>query len=72
MELQVLHEDNHIIVVNKRVKDIVQGERQETNRYLRSLKNILKKTQQTQKFFWCGAPFRQTHNWNCSFFCQDQ
>jgi 23S rRNA pseudouridine1911/1915/1917 synthase len=25
--LQVLHEDNHIIVVNKRVGDIVQGDK---------------------------------------------
>jgi 23S rRNA pseudouridine1911/1915/1917 synthase len=27
--LQVLHEDNHIIVVNKRVGDIVQGDKTE-------------------------------------------
>ena len=25
--LQILHEDNHIIVVNKRVGDIVQGDK---------------------------------------------
>ena len=25
--LQVLHEDNHIIIVNKRVGDIVQGDK---------------------------------------------
>jgi 23S rRNA pseudouridine1911/1915/1917 synthase len=27
VNLQVLHEDNHIIVVNKRVGDIVQGDK---------------------------------------------
>ena len=25
--LQILHEDNHIIVINKRVGDIVQGDK---------------------------------------------
>jgi 23S rRNA pseudouridine1911/1915/1917 synthase len=34
--LQVLHEDNHIIVVNKRVGDIVQGDKTETSPCLRS------------------------------------
>jgi 23S rRNA pseudouridine1911/1915/1917 synthase len=27
VNLQILHEDNHIIVVNKRVGDIVQGDK---------------------------------------------
>jgi 23S rRNA pseudouridine1911/1915/1917 synthase len=27
LNLQVLHEDNHLVIVNKRVGDIVQGDK---------------------------------------------
>lgn len=33
--LQILHEDNHIIVVNKRVGDIVQGDKTAGEPYLK-------------------------------------
>ena len=59
--LQVLHEDNHIIVVNKRAGDIVQGDKT-GDKPLSDIakKYIKKKTQKTRKCF-----FR-----NCSSFGQ--
>ena len=46
--LQILHEDNHIIVINKRVGDIVQGDKtgdkplsDVVKEYIRNAKNLL-------------------------------
>jgi 23S rRNA pseudouridine1911/1915/1917 synthase len=46
--LQVLHEDNHIIVVNKRVGDIVQGDKTGDKPLSEVVKEYIKKKQQTR------------------------
>jgi 23S rRNA pseudouridine1911/1915/1917 synthase len=57
--LQVLHEDNHIIVVNKRVGDIVQGDKT-GDKPLSEVKRIhQRQIQQTRRVFSCGSPLRQ-------------
>jgi 23S rRNA pseudouridine1911/1915/1917 synthase len=49
--LQVLHEDNHIIVVNKRVGDIVQGDKTGDKPLSEVVRNTLKKNTTNQVKF---------------------
>jgi 23S rRNA-/tRNA-specific pseudouridylate synthase len=50
--LQVLHEDNHIIVVNKRVGDIVQGDKTGDKPLSEVVKEYIKtNTINQEKFF---------------------
>jgi 23S rRNA pseudouridine1911/1915/1917 synthase len=54
--LQVLHEDNHIIVVNKRVGDIVQGDKTGDKPLSEVVKEYIRQIQQTRRSFsWCSA-----------------
>jgi 23S rRNA pseudouridine1911/1915/1917 synthase len=49
--LQVLHEDNHIIVVNKRVGDIVQGDKTGDKPLSEVVKEYMTNTTNQEKFF---------------------
>jgi 23S rRNA pseudouridine1911/1915/1917 synthase len=69
--LQVLHEDNHIIVVNKRVGDIVQGDKTGDKPLSEVVKEYIKEKYNKWSFPWRGTSFRQTTT-GIVVFCENQ
>ena len=49
--LQILFEDNHIIAINKRCGDIVQGDKTGDTPYQRLSSHLLKKNIKSQEMF---------------------
>ncbi len=64
--LEVIYEDNHLIVINKKAGDLVQGDKTQDIPLSEIVKAYLKKKiQQTRKrLFRCGASFRSAHFWS--------
>ena len=52
LDLEILHEDNHLILINKKVGDLVQGDRTNDIPLSQMVKNYLKK-----KYNKCGEAF---------------
>lgn len=52
LDLEILHEDNHLILINKKVGDLVQGDRTNDIPLSQMVKNYLKK-----KYNKCGEVF---------------
>lgn len=54
--LEVLYEDNHIIAINKRCGDIVQGDQTGDEPLSEKVKKYIKKIQQTRRCLpWCTS-----------------
>ena len=70
--LQVLFEDNHIIIVNKRSGDITQGDKTGDKPLSDVVKEYIKKKirQSWQCFFRCCSSIRQTYFWS-HYFCKN-
>ncbi len=70
--LKILFEDNHIIVVNKRAGDLVQGDKTGDLPLNDLLKRVPKnQIQQTrERVFGGSASFGPTHNRDC-YFCKN-
>ncbi len=58
MELNILYEDNHLIAVNKRSGDIVQGDKSGDEPLCEKIKVYLKNTYQKQGNVFCGVIHR--------------
>ena len=71
--LQILHEDNHLIVVNKRVGDIVQGDKTGDKPLSDVVKEYIKDKYNKPGEVFLGVVHRldRPNYWNCSF-CQNQ
>lgn len=53
MEEQIVYEDNHLLVINKKVGQLVQGDKTGDEPLLDSIKNFIKKEIINQgMFFW--------------------
>ena len=67
--LQVLYEDNHLIVINKRVGDIVQGDKTGDIPLSDIVKAYIKQKYKKpwECFSWCSTSIRQANQRNCSF-----
>ena len=65
---RVLHEDNHLIAVNKKSSEIVQGDRTGDTSMPDEIKAYLKKKiQQARKcFLWRNSPIGQANQWRNS------
>ena len=64
---RVLHEDNHLIAVNKQSSEIVQGDRTGDTSMPDEIKAYLKKIQQARKcFLWRNSPIGQANQWRNS------
>jgi 23S rRNA-/tRNA-specific pseudouridylate synthase len=61
-ELEILFEDNHVIVINKRASDIVQGDKTGDETLPDKIK--AKVRQAGKCFLWGGAPLGSTYQWS--------
>lgn len=57
-ELQILYEDNHVIVINKRASDIVQGDKTGDETLPDKIKSYLKEKYQKPGNVFCGVVHR--------------
>lgn len=51
MEEQIVYEDNHLLVVNKKVGQLVQGDKTGDESLLESIKNFIKKEMANREMF---------------------
>ena len=60
--LEILYEDNHIIAVNKKASDIVQGDKTGDRPLTEYVKDYIKKkyNKPWRSIFRCSTPARQT------------
>ena len=65
--LQILHEDNHLIIINKRSGDLVQGDKTGDTPLSDIVKGYIKKKYDKPGAVYLGshASIGPSHYWNC-------